>query len=110
MLPIVSNLFSPRPPGETTEQFVPLLETPDFRLEYIVSHGQTTEADFWYDQPNPEWVLLIRGQAQLRFEGTEVLALKAGDYLLIPAHSRHSIESCSDDALWLALHFRTETP
>ena len=36
----------------------------------------------------------------------ESLSLKAGDYLLIPARARHRVASCSQDALWLALHVK----
>jgi len=32
------------------------------------------------------------------------VALKAGDWIAIPAHSRHRVESTSADALWLAVH------
>jgi len=39
----------------------------------------------------------------LNFED-ESLNLKAGDYLLIPAHEKHRVASCSQDARWLALH------
>ena len=73
--------------------------------EQFISHGQGTTAGCWYDQGDPEWVLLVRGTATLQFEAGESLALKAGDYLLIPAHLKHRVECCSDDALWLALHY-----
>ncbi len=78
---------------------------PAFRLEHIVSNGHASERGFWYDQPNPEWVLLMQGRAILDFENGEKLELKAGDSFLIPAHSKHRVESVSQDAVWLALHF-----
>lgn len=104
-LPTVANLFDSRPTGERDELFIPLVETPALRLEHIVSHGQATPSDEWYDQPRPEWVVLVRGRATLRFEGGDVLKLEAGDHLLIPARSRHRVDSCSRNAIWLALHF-----
>jgi cupin 2 domain-containing protein len=106
-----SNLFAPLPslPSERTgEQILPLLKTSAFRLERIVSHGQASAEGFWYDQTQPEWVLLMRGRATLDFGGEgrrELRELKAGDCLLIPAHSKHRVESVSEDAIWLALHF-----
>lgn len=106
----ISNIFTPPPAGDAGEQLTTLLETPDFRLEHIVSNGQATKTGWWYDQPGPEWVMLLRGTAKLRFEGEGPLDLNPGDALLIPAHSKHRVESCSPDALWLALHFRPHQP
>jgi cupin 2 domain-containing protein len=104
-MPKTANLFDSRPADETTEQFISLLQRPGFRLETIISHGQTSEPDFWYDQKDAEWVLLTRGRAVLEFENRESCELSAGDYLLIPARCKHRVSSCSDDAVWLALHF-----
>lgn len=99
------NLFNTQPAGIKTEQFISILRRPGFNLEYIVSHGQPSEPGFWYDQDDAEWVLLARGWAVLEFENGEPLELTTGDYLLIPAHCKHRVSSCSDDAVWLALHF-----
>jgi cupin 2 domain-containing protein len=105
MPPKVSNLFDPRPEGEVGEKIIPLIQRDALQLESIVSHGQPTEENFWYDQPRAEWVLLTQGKATLGFDGGGIVELKAGDYLLIPAHAKHRVESCSEDARWLALHF-----
>ncbi|MES2570116.1 MAG: phosphoribosylaminoimidazole carboxylase [Verrucomicrobiota bacterium] len=88
------------------EEFIPLLEGTGFRLEKIVSHGQPTAPGEWYDQANPEWVLLACGHAVLKIAPEDLLPLQAGDFLLIPASLRHRVESCSHDALWLALHLQ----
>ena len=74
-------------------------------LEQIVSHGKASPEGFWYDQPRPEWVMLLRGTARLQFADGE-RPLAAGDALLIPAHCRHRVAECSLDAIWLALHFQ----
>jgi cupin 2 domain-containing protein len=104
----VNNLLSPPPgtPGEET--CATLLQHPAFTLEHIVSRGGTSPEGFWYDQERAEWVLLLRGEALLRFESGETLQLTAGDPLLIPAHCRHRVEHSSPDALWLALHHQQE--
>ena len=87
-----------------------LLETPYLKLEHILSHGEPTAVNYWYDQQQPEWVVLLRGKAKLKFEGDEMLELTAGDFILIPARSKHRVESCSYDALWMALHFHAGVP
>ena len=91
-------------PGE--ESFTTLVGRRDFELEEIVSRGAASPANFWYDQERCEWVLLAKGEATLRFEDQGIMELKAGEHLLIPAGTRHRVESTSADAVWVALHFR----
>jgi cupin 2 domain-containing protein len=104
MIPLVRNLFTEASGVDGAEEFHTLLEGGAFRLESIVSRGQSSEPDFWYDQPQAEWVLLMVGMASLTFEGGEELNLKAGDYLLIPPRCRHRVKEASPNAVWLALH------
>lgn len=104
MIPLVRNLFTEASGVDGAEEFHTLLEGGAFRLESIVSRGQSSEPDFWYDQSLAEWVLLVVGVASLTFEGGEELNLKAGDYLLIPPRCRHRVKEVSPDAVWLALH------
>lgn len=104
MIPKVRNLFTPPDPQKEGEIFRKLLEGKGFRMESIASHGAASPEGYWYDQPEPEWVLLLRGSARLAFEKPDVLELRDGDYLLIPAHLKHRVEWVSEDALWLAMH------
>lgn len=103
---MVSNLFSGIPAHLPKELFEPLLETPVFTLERIVSRGQTTPCGEWYDQERNEWVMVVKGRARLRFEDRQV-EMQEGDYLLIPAHCRHRVEwtDPQQETVWLALHF-----
>lgn len=86
-----------------------LLDRPGTRVERIVSTGQTTPPGQWYDQPGDEWVALLAGRATLRFDGGAVVELAPGEWLLIPAHVRHRVESTSVDppCIWLAVHAAT---
>jgi len=104
MKPVVRNLFSQTPSPTGEEVIQPLLAGKTFRLESIHSYGQSTPEGFWYDQADEEWVLLVQGSARLEFEGEGMVDLKSGDFLLIPAHCMHRVESTSGDAVWLALH------
>jgi cupin 2 domain-containing protein len=102
------NLYAEIPRVLAAELVEPLVETNDLRLERIVSTGHTTPAGEWYDQQRDEWVLLAKGRARLRFETPdETLDLRAGDYVLIPAHRRHRVEETdpAEATVWLALHF-----
>jgi cupin 2 domain-containing protein len=108
MLPVVQNLLATtEKPGQgAAEEAFPLLQTKSLRLEHLVSRGQASPPGFWYDQPEDEWVLLLRGAATLAFESGS-LDLVTGDSLRIPARLRHRVESVSGDARWVALHFDT---
>lgn len=92
----------PAPTGE--EVFTTLFEKPGVKIERIDSFGQSSPEGFWYDQPKDEWVLLVKGEATLEIQDQPELSLRSGDYLLIPAHTRHRVSYTSADAKWLAVH------
>lgn len=46
--------------------------------------------------------MLIRGEAMLEIAG-EVLELRAGDHLLIPAHMPHRVLSTAQDTYWIGV-------
>ena len=68
-----------------------LLRSPTLRIERIVSQGHQAPASGWYDQDEHEWVLLLRGCAKLEFADGSTHTLAAGDYLHLPAHTRHRV-------------------
>jgi cupin 2 domain-containing protein len=108
---------------EPNEIFETLLTEPGVRIERIISTGQASPADFWYDQPEAEWVLLVQGAAVLRFEDEQareaqepqeaqetqeavVRTLAPGDHLYIAPHRRHRVEftQANPPTVWLAIH------
>ncbi|MBK8182362.1 MAG: cupin domain-containing protein [Candidatus Competibacteraceae bacterium] len=107
------NLFLGVPASSTAEQFQTLVVTATCHLERIISIGHATPPGEWYDQDGDEWVVLLQGQAKLRFlDPDREQNLNAGDYCWIPAHRRHRVESTSREppAIWLALHLHGENP
>jgi len=105
----LQNLFSDLPGSLPDERFEDLVRGADFKLERIVSTGQASPDDQWYDQEFNEWVVLLRGAAALRFEEEpEEIVMRPGDYLLIPAHRRHRVQwtDPTQPTVWLALHYR----
>ena len=104
------NLFDALPVG-TEEVFDPLLQCANLRIERIVSRGHTSPESGWYDQPQHEWVLVLRGAAVLAFESGEVIELGPGSHVNIPAHSRHRVQwtdpACA--TVWLAVHYEAST-
>ena len=104
--PVAANLLSgPCPlPGQEHSQL--LLGPGQLRLELIHSCEFANPPGFWYDQVESEWVLLLQGQAQLRFaDEAQARSLKAGDSLLITPGRRHRVEATDPDpgTRWLAL-------
>lgn len=76
-------------------------------IERIVSTGQASPPGFWYDQAQNEWVLLLQGRAVLEWDDGRSITLQQGDWLNIPAHTRHRVAWTSKDppCIWLAVHF-----
>jgi len=107
-----ANLFDNLPDKPTTEEIVEqLLAISNVRIERIVSTGQASAPGFWYDQAQAEWVLLIQGSAEIRFEDeSTVRALKAGDFLYISPHRCHRVvfTQTEPQTVWLAIHIESD--
>jgi cupin 2 domain-containing protein len=88
---------------EKSEQIISGKNIP---IERIISTGQTTPTGQWYDQELDEWVILLQGEAELSYADDTRIRLKAGDYLLIPTHTKHRVEytSIEPPCIWLAVH------
>jgi cupin 2 domain-containing protein len=103
----VGNLFANVPLDLQAEQIDELLTRRNLKIARIVSRGQASPPGFWYDQDDDEWVILLTGSAGLRFELEEAAkTLSIGDYVHIPAHTRHRVEwtDPSVATIWLAIH------
>lgn len=99
MIPI-NNLYETADPHENSERFSTLFQNHSIKIETIRSWLKTPGE--FYDQNEDEWVLLISGEARLELDTVE-RTLKAGDYCLIPKHTRHRVLSTSKNALWLGI-------
>lgn len=104
---MIKNIYSDITRNAQEEQVVGLLTHPGVRIERIVSSGQASPPGFWYEQPQAEWVLLLQGEAQLRFEDEPApRALKPGDFVEIAPLRRHRVEFTHPHlpTVWLAVH------
>lgn len=103
------NLLENVPAQLPHEQVIELLTTPGVVVERIVSTGQASPPDFWFDQEWTEWVILIAGAARLQFAGeNEPREMRPGDYVHIPRHARHRVAWThpEEPTIWLAVHYR----
>ena len=103
------NLLVPLPDAEAGEHVDTLLTRPGLRIERIVSRGQASAPESWYDQAEAEWVLLLAGAARLRFaDETEARLLGPGDWVEIAPHRRHRVDrtDLTVPTVWLAIFYR----
>jgi len=102
------NIFSGISADIPEEIFETIAESGPVRIERIIAYGQATPQGTWYDQDLDEWVILLKGSAEILFD-TEIrpLTLLPGDHILIPAHCRHRVTRTDDQGptVWLAVHY-----
>ena len=106
-----NNLFASLPSDLANEQFDELLRAKNIRIERIVSKGHTSPETGWYDQKEHEWVLVLQGAGTILFaEEDRQVTLHTGDYLHIPAHTKHKVIWTEPEKLtvWLAVHYSVE--
>lgn len=107
-----SNLFGNIPPGMKEELVETLLKKDHVRIERIVSRGQASPPDYWYDQSEHEWVVVLKGTARLQVANQDNLKeLGPGDSMFFPAHLRHRVEwtDPEQETIWLAVFWKPST-
>lgn len=71
------------------------------RVEHVLS-GRLAEAEHFVADTD-EWVAVLAGGARLEVEG-EVLELRAGEWLVIPAGVPHVLHETEPGTSWLTVH------
>lgn len=107
------NLFRDLPTVPQPEEQVDRLTPPGpVRVERIVSTGQNSPPDFWYDQDEDEWVVLLSGSARLEYADSRPQELTVGDWVFLPAHCRHRVATTDPQqpTVWLAVFYPPATP
>jgi len=101
------NIFSkPEFKLDEPELFEVLRQNDKILIERIITNGALKKPGEWYDQDKDEWVMLVRGEAEIEFQDGNISALQNGDYIFIPAHLKHRVVATSEslDCIWLAIH------
>jgi len=105
----ITNIYQDIPAALTVELIQTLASAGGMRIERIVSRGHCSAPGFWYEQAEHEWVLLLKGEARLRFERDgRLVSLAEGDHIHIPAGERHRVEwtrKDGTDTVWLAVFY-----
>lgn len=104
----IKNIFSNIPASLPNELFEDIISTENCKIERIISRGHTTPKGKWYDQNKNEFVLVLKGNAELRFEkNNKLIKMKVGDYINIPAQIRHRVEKtdAGEETIWLTVFY-----
>ena len=100
------NIFANLPDQLPKELVQILLRAEHVCIERIISHGHSSPTDFWYDQAQHEWVIVLQGAARLQFE-QRLIEMKPGDFINIPAFTRHRVDWTVPDqpTVWLGVRY-----
>jgi cupin 2 domain-containing protein len=104
----MDSLFAELPASLPQGLVETLVDSPHVRIEKIVSTGQSSPDEFWYDRAETEWVVVLQGEAKVLFEDDdEPILMTPGDHVLIPAHRKHRVEwtTAKEPTVWLAVFF-----
>ena len=102
-----TNLFQNIPNNLPEEFFETIAQSDNIKIEKIISDGHTSPPGFWYNQDQNEFVIVLKGNAILKFEDGTTQKMSEGDYQIIPAHKKHRV-SYTDNSIqtiWLVVHF-----
>ena len=107
----IANIFAlptSLPKATEKELFEPLLQNDNILIERIVSTGQITPTNEWYEQERAEWVVLLQGEAKILLDNEEgeIVNLQKGDYVFIESMRKHRVvfTSLDEACVWLAIH------
>ena len=100
------NIFEQIIIDKNEEKFFEIFKNETIKIEKIVSNGQKSPENFWYEQEKSEFILLLEGFAILEFENREV-ELKKGDCLNIEAYQKHKVKftSLDEPTIWFAVFY-----
>jgi len=102
------NLFADLPSESLPDElFETLCSGKKFELKRIISTGQTTAENEWYEQDSHEWFVVLKGEAKILFADNSVRHLFPGDCLQIPAKTKHRViyTSTTKVTVWLVIYY-----
>ena len=100
------NIFDKIIVDKEEENFFEIFKNETIKIEKIVSNGQISPENFWYEQEKSEFILRLEGFAILEFENREV-ELKKGDCINIKAKQKHRVKftSLDEPTIWFAVFY-----
>jgi cupin 2 domain-containing protein len=104
---INANILQDLPLDLKDEIFETIFKNSSIKIERIISYGQSSPIDFWYEQEKNEFIILQSGEARLEFEDKSEIILHKGDYTMLPKNIKHRVAFTAKDevTVWLAIFF-----
>jgi cupin 2 domain-containing protein len=105
---IVNHYYSGFTQDSFLENYSKILLGNSFHLEKIISKGYATPENKWIIEKTNEFVMLLKGKAELLFENGQNIKLSEGDYLVIPKYTKHKVTRTSRKPIcyWLTIHYK----
>ncbi len=100
------NFLASIPQDIANETFETVLENSKVKIERIISYGDFTPADFWYNQIDDEFVMVLEGSGKILYEDQTTILLTKGDSLFIPAYTKHRVIFTENPTIWLAMFIK----
>ena len=97
------------PNSSKDEIFETIVSNDNIKIERIISYGQITKKDFWYNQDDDEFIYIIQGESKIKYDDGTVHILNTNDSLYIKAHQKHQVIYTSNPAVWLAIFIPSGT-
>lgn len=103
----MKNIFDSIPSEINEEIFEDLVKGENVRIERILSKGQVSPENGWYDQDENEWVIVLEGTGIVAFEDGREIKLEKGDFINIPRHQKHKVLWTDPEnvTVWLAVFY-----
>lgn len=104
----MKNIYESIPENLDKEIFQDLFKSDRIRIERIVSTGQSSPDEGWYDQEENEWVIVLQGAGLIVFEDGREIKLRSGDFINIPKHQKHRVAwtDPANNTIWLAIFYK----
>ncbi len=99
----IFNLLDNIPSTSIDEIFKTIVSNDNVKIERIISYGQTTPKDYWYDQDENEFVYIVQGKAKIKYDDGTIHILNINDSLYIQAHQKHQVIYTSNPTIWLTV-------
>ncbi len=105
---IIKNFFDDIPIKFKDELIDIIAKSDTIRIERIISDNHSSPKNFWYDQDENEFFIVLKGEGIIEFENGDKIKLKEGDYMVIPAHLKHRVDKTSEKekTIWLAVFYK----
>ena len=97
------NIYKFELPNIDNENFTTLLSHKNIEIKRIVSNTLKTSQTFIQDED--EWVVVLKGCAKIEMNN-KIYKLKSGDYIFIPANTKHILLKTKKVVVWLAIYIK----